>query len=71
MYVCVCNAVTEREVRDAIERGAKSVGALKEMLGVATNCGSCLDTVVEHLLPEQTDPRVDNVHYGADASSSL
>ncbi len=43
MYVCVCNAITDREIRGAVKLGARSLGDLKETLGVATCCGRCTD----------------------------
>ena len=43
MYVCVCNAVGDREIRGAIALGARSVADLKVTLGVATCCGRCED----------------------------
>jgi bacterioferritin-associated ferredoxin len=41
MYVCVCQAVTERQVRDAVSDGIHSLRALREHLGVASECGKC------------------------------
>ncbi len=41
MYVCVCQAVTDRQVREAARCGAMSVKALKECLGVAAECAKC------------------------------
>ena len=41
MYVCICKAVTDRQIRQAVELGARSLGDLKESLGVATGCGKC------------------------------
>src|SRR5258706_15385129 len=41
MYVCVCNAVTDKEIRQAIEIGASSLRDLREGLGVANTCGKC------------------------------
>ncbi|MDD5388102.1 MAG: (2Fe-2S)-binding protein [Gallionellaceae bacterium] len=41
MYVCVCQAVTERQVREAVERGVTSMRGLREQLGVASECGRC------------------------------
>jgi bacterioferritin-associated ferredoxin len=41
MYVCVCNAVTEREIRQAAGLGVTTVRELKRSLGVATGCGKC------------------------------
>ena len=43
MYVCVCNAVTDREIRGAVKLGARSLGDLQDTLGVATCCGRCVD----------------------------
>lgn len=42
MYVCVCQAVTDRQIREAICKGvACSVRDLKNHLGVASECGRC------------------------------
>jgi len=41
MYICICNAITEREVRGAVTLGCNSLGDLKRDLGVATCCGKC------------------------------
>ena len=41
MYVCLCNAVTERQIRQAVTLGATTLDELSEGLGVATNCGKC------------------------------
>ncbi|MGK0297006.1 MAG: bacterioferritin-associated ferredoxin [Gammaproteobacteria bacterium] len=49
MYVCVCRAVTERDIRKAIDEGAQSVRDLREKLKVTESCGSCLETVKQCL----------------------
>lgn len=41
MYVCVCNAVTERDIHHAVKNGATTVKHLKESLSVSADCGSC------------------------------
>ena len=41
MYVCVCNAITEREITGAVARGWASYRQLREELGVGTCCGRC------------------------------
>jgi bacterioferritin-associated ferredoxin len=43
MYVCVCNAVTDREIKSAVELGARSLPDLSSLLGVGTCCGKCTD----------------------------
>lgn len=49
MYVCVCNAITEREVRECARRGCCSLEALSEELGVGTCCGRCRPAAKEIL----------------------
>ncbi|WP_348757102.1 (2Fe-2S)-binding protein [Candidatus Methylocalor cossyra] len=41
MYVCVCKAVTERQVREAIRSGAGTRRAIAARLQVGTVCGRC------------------------------
>jgi bacterioferritin-associated ferredoxin len=41
MYVCLCNAVTEREVRHAVQLGADSFREVQDALAVGTCCGKC------------------------------
>jgi bacterioferritin-associated ferredoxin len=41
MYICICNAVTEREIRHAVELGCNSYKKLHDELGVGTCCGKC------------------------------
>lgn len=43
MYVCVCNAITDHEIRSAAELGARSLDDLSACLGVATCCRRCSD----------------------------
>jgi bacterioferritin-associated ferredoxin len=40
MYICVCNAVTEREIRHCARLGC-TLADLRERLGVGTGCGKC------------------------------
>ncbi len=42
MIVCVCNNISDREIRQAIDLGISSMDELRETLGVATCCGNCL-----------------------------
>ncbi len=41
MYVCVCHAVTDRDIEDAIAGGCCSLRQLREQLGVGKTCGRC------------------------------
>jgi bacterioferritin-associated ferredoxin len=41
MYVCICNAVTDREIRQCVALGARTFEQVRECLGVSTCCGRC------------------------------
>ena len=47
MYVCICNAVRDRDLSTALSdnAGAASVPAVFRQLGCAPKCGRCLDEV--------------------------
>ena len=47
MYVCLCNGVTERAVREAVKSGARDLTDLRAMTGCATTCGSCGETAMD------------------------
>jgi bacterioferritin-associated ferredoxin len=51
--VCQCTSVTVKDIKDAIENGAKSFEEVQEATQVSTVCGGCEDDVkalVEELL---------------------
>jgi bacterioferritin-associated ferredoxin len=52
MYVCICNAITDREIRQAAELGATDLQQLKDGLGVATCCGDCESCAIQILREE-------------------
>ena len=43
MYVCICNGITDHQIRDAVADGATSMNDLQQNLGVASCCGRCSD----------------------------
>ncbi|MDQ3289036.1 MAG: (2Fe-2S)-binding protein [Pseudomonadota bacterium] len=47
MYVCICNAVTEHDIREAADAGCASVAEMTMRTGAGSNCGSCLDLVAQ------------------------
>jgi bacterioferritin-associated ferredoxin len=59
MYVCVCSAVTDHQIRTAVESGAQTLTDLQSKLPVAVCCGQCADTarrVVDECLRERIRP---------------
>ena len=53
MYVCICNAITDKQIRKAAEAGVKDLWALQRELGVGTGCGSCKE-MASDILRERT-----------------
>ncbi|MEO5933035.1 MAG: (2Fe-2S)-binding protein [Duganella sp.] len=51
MIVCVCNNISDREIRQAVELGVASIEELRRDLGVSTCCGQCFDCA-EQILNE-------------------
>ena len=49
MYVCLCHAVTDRQIRQAASEGACSVSELQLRFRLGTNCGKCVPAAREIL----------------------
>ncbi len=45
MYVCVCNALTDSQVREARTRGATNVAHVFRSTGSKPECGKCVHCV--------------------------
>jgi bacterioferritin-associated ferredoxin len=56
MYVCICNAVTDRDIRKAAAEGVHSLAELQRRTGCAGACGSCADHA-EQVLHESLSRR--------------
>ncbi|MGI8943209.1 MAG: (2Fe-2S)-binding protein [Qipengyuania sp.] len=52
MIVCVCNAITEDELRELARSGAATPEDAYQLLGHEPQCGSCL-TYAQQLIDEQ------------------
>ena len=56
MYVCLCNAVTDKEIAQAVSDGANSFSSVQTTTGAATGCGSCKHTaeiIIDQCLAEK------------------
>lgn len=45
MFVCMCMALTESDVRSCVRGGAATVEEIGECCGAGTGCGGCHETV--------------------------
>lgn len=49
MYVCLCNGVTDREIREVAAAGCRTLPELTMRTGCGATCGSCLAMAQEIL----------------------
>lgn len=41
MYICLCNSLTDRDVKSAVASGAQRCANVYELLGAAPQCAKC------------------------------
>jgi bacterioferritin-associated ferredoxin len=56
MYVCICAAVTDRQIKQAVREGASTIDDLALQLGVGAGCGCCRAAVQQFLAVEADEP---------------
>lgn len=57
MYVCVCNAVTDRQIRSQSERSRGTIAEIYRALGIKVQCGKCVRTAKTILAGAQAEAR--------------
>ena len=45
MYLCTCKSVSDQQIRQAVEQGARSFGDLSVRFGIGIECGKCIDGI--------------------------
>ena len=51
--VCICNMVLEKEIIEALKKGARSTTEIQKLTRAGTSCGRCLpiiDALVEEFI---------------------
>lgn len=41
MYICICNGVTDSQIKSCVNQGAKSLRDVNKRLCVGNQCGKC------------------------------
>jgi bacterioferritin-associated ferredoxin len=49
MYICLCNGLTDRQVREAARKSSGTLAQAHRSLGVRVQCGKCLPAMREIL----------------------
>jgi bacterioferritin-associated ferredoxin len=65
MYICICKAVTDGQIREAISRGACTRKELAQCLKVGKDCGKCaaeLSQLIAIHAPRQCSPQLSPAH---------
>jgi bacterioferritin-associated ferredoxin len=65
MYVCLCNALTDRDLRPHTASGTGSVSMVYQACGCQPQCGKCVP-FVRQMLRERTDGATLGQAAGAD-----
>lgn len=55
MIVCVCNALKEKDVREAVRNGERSPARAYRSLGCQIKCGQCIPFAHEIMAREQAN----------------
>jgi bacterioferritin-associated ferredoxin len=60
MYICICNAITEKQLEEA-QKTSKTFKDVCKTLGLGTDCGACIQdayqTVQKNLKSTKQDPK--------------
>ncbi|GIU28473.1 bacterioferritin-associated ferredoxin [Shewanella schlegeliana] len=54
MYVCLCHAITDTQIKEAVSQGDMSLADVKKRLGVANQCGKCAKMATQ-IIQNQVD----------------
>lgn len=68
MYVCLCNAVTDEQIRAEVRQGVCTMRELRERLGIATCCGRCSQCASALLAEIVINGTAQNISIAADES---
>lgn len=71
MFVCVCNAITERDINSAIAGGCHSLRELRQQLGVGACCGRCCGCARETLRDALRTPQYTHLPHPPAAAKHL
>ena len=42
MYICICNAVTDGQIKTCVDQGAKTIRDLNQTFPIGDQCGKCI-----------------------------
>ena len=45
MFLCICKSISDTQIREAVDQGARTIGDISARFGVGVECGKCLDDI--------------------------
>lgn len=61
MYVCICNAITDSDIQNAVDDGVRNLKQLSRLTGCAVTCGCCKEMAVEVLQQAVAEKREQSI----------
>ncbi|RVU33657.1 hypothetical protein EOI86_21105 [Hwanghaeella grinnelliae] len=55
MFICICNALSDSELKDAIAQGHGSVDDVYRACGAERQCGCCAENIAEMMREHRDD----------------
>ncbi len=52
MFVCICNAISDKDINQALENGANTPADVYRYCNCSLQCGSCLQTI-KNMIPNE------------------
>jgi len=49
MIICSCANINDKQVKNALAAGARTLADLQQNLGVTMQCGQCRESVIEEI----------------------
>ncbi|MCP3908299.1 MAG: (2Fe-2S)-binding protein [Oceanicoccus sp.] len=59
MYICLCKAVTDSQIREAVAKGATRFGQVRKELNLASQCGKC-GILAREVFDQSIERNIDN-----------
>lgn len=62
MYICLCEPVTDRDIKAAVSTGCRTVRDVAGQLGCCRDCGKCVRAAKEVIDAARADLRTHIMH---------
>lgn len=50
MYICICNKVTDKDIKILVDNGVSNIEEIKKITNAGNQCGKCVHTLKEVII---------------------